>query len=54
MQYKGKIQHENNIFFWNAVATGKVGAGWPAVLEFLEFLLVLELFLNCKWFLKNL
>ena len=25
-------------------------AGWPAILEFLEFL---ELFLNCKWFLKN-
>ena len=48
MQCKTKIQHQNNMFFWNAVAAGKVGAEWPAVLEFLEFLLVLELFLNCS------
>ena len=46
-----KTPHPLNAEQLKSEKCGKEGkTGWPAVLEFLEFL---ELFLNCKWFLKN-
>ena len=46
-----KTPHPLNAEQLKSEKCGKEGkTGWPVVIEFLEFL---ELFLNCKWFLKN-
>ena len=45
------INYSTSICPFESEKCGKKGkTGWSAVLEFFEFL---ELFLNCKWFLKN-